>query len=295
MKLARYRREISRGFPVQRILLVSVLALACGAAGAAVVTTPAGVMNGPGSDPFAFDAWLRIDIRATASVGITGDYPRSGNGSVLMTSADSTGQTTWQYFPSNGLAPLGSFVSASYDWYRDASSTTGAGFHPVYRILVDNDGNSATLADQSWLTFEHPAIGPYTAPTNTWVTDTIDGTAFMWVWQAGAANSQIPFTTMAQFASGSYVPEAGGFSIPSTAVIMGVQIGTGSGWWGSFRGAVDSIGLTAAASLGTDNFELAPAPPVTVPATDPWALLGLTTLLSILAAWRQRERQEVPR
>lgn len=277
--------------PFRQKLIAAALALIGSSAGAAIVTTPAGVMNGPGNDPFAFDAWQRIDVRATASVGITGDYPRSGNGSVLMTSADGTGKTTWQYFPIGGIAPLSSFVSATYDWYRDGSSTTGAGYHPVYRIRVDNDGNPATVADQSWLIFEHPAMGPYTAPTNTWVTDTIDGSASMWVYQTGAANTQVPFTTMAQFAAGSYVPEAGGFAIPANAMILGVQIGTGSGWYDSFRGAVDNIGLTAAATLGTDNFELALAPPQSVPSTDLWALLGLSGLLAGMALLRQRREQ----
>ena len=34
----------------------------------------------------------------------------------------------------------------------------------MFRIRVDNDGNLATTNDQSWLVFEHGAVGPYTAP-----------------------------------------------------------------------------------------------------------------------------------
>lgn len=108
---------------IRRTLLASALAVAAGAASAAVVTTPAGVVNGPFSDAPAFGVWQRIDIRATASVGITGDYPRNGDGSVLMTSGDGTGKTTWQHFPAGGLGPLSSFISATYEWYRDAAST----------------------------------------------------------------------------------------------------------------------------------------------------------------------------
>ena len=276
----------------RQTLVASALALACSLAGAAIVTTPAGVVNGPYNDTPALDSWQRMDIRATASVGITGDYTRNGNGSVLMTSGDGTGKTTWQYFPTGGFGPLSSFVSATYDWYRDATSTTAPLFHPVFRIRVDNDGNLATTSDQSWLVFEHGAMGPYTAPTNTWVTDTIGGSTTMWVWQAGAANSQIPSTTMAQFAAGSFVPEAGGFAIPATATIVGIQVGTGSGWADTFRGAVDNMGLVAASSVGPDNFELPPPPPppAPVPATDLWALLGLSGLLAGLAAWRQRRK-----
>lgn len=274
-------------------MVAGALALTCSLVSAAIVTTPTGVMNGPGSDAPALDVWQRVDIRATASVGITGDYPRNGNGSVLMTSGDSSGKTTWQYFPTGGLGTLSSFASATYEWYRDAASTTAAHFHPVFRIRVDNDGNLATTNDQSWLVFEHGAIGPYTAPTNTWVTDTIGGSTKMWVWQAGAANSQVPSTTMSQFAAGSYVPEAGGFAIPATATIVGIQVGTGSGWSGTFRGAVDNIGVASGKPLGPDNFELPAPPPSTVapvPTSDLWALLGLSGLLAGLAAWRQRRR-----
>ncbi len=275
----------------RHVLVASALAAACSLAGAAVVTTPVGVMNGPGADTPAPNVWQRVDVRATAYVGITGDYPRNGDGSVLMTSGDIAGKTTWQYFPTGGLGPLSSFQSATYDWYRDAASTVAAHFHPIFRIRVDNDGNPATTNDQSWLVFEHGAMGPYTAPTNAWVTDTIDGSTKMWVWQSGAANSQLPTTTMAQFMTGSYVFESGGFAIPATATILGIQVGTGSGWDGIFRGAVDNISLKAASTLGPDKSE--PPPPATVapvPTTDLWALLGLSGLLAGLAAWRQRCR-----
>ena len=273
-------------------LAAGVLALASGLVAAATVTTPAGVLNGPGADALAPGVWNRVDIRATASVGITADYPRAGNGSVLMSSEDGTGKTTWQYFPAGGFGPLSSFTSATYEWLRAAGGTVAGHFHPVFRILVDNDGNPATTADQSWLVFERGAMGPYTAPTDTWVTETIDDSTVMWVWQSGAANSQVPFTTMAQFKAGSFVPEAGGFAIPASSTILGLQVGTGSGWSGTFRGAVDNIGLTAQSPLGPDNFELAAAPSTVaaVPATDLWALLGLSGLLTGLVAWRQRRK-----
>ena len=275
---------------IRRTLLASALVVATGAASAAVVTTPAGVVHGPFSDAPAFGVWQRIDIRATASVGITGDYPRNGDGSVLMTSSDGTGKTTWQHFPAGGLGPLSSFTSASYEWLRAATSTTAAHFHPVFRIRIDTDGNPATTTDQSWLVYERGAMGAYTAPTNTWVSETIGDSTPMWVWQSGATNSQLPTTTMAQFKAGSYVPEAGGFAIPGSSTILGIQVGTGSGWSGTYRGAVDNIGLAALRTLGPDNFELTAPAPAAVPALETWGLLGLASLLAGLGLWRQRRR-----
>ena len=273
-------------------MVAGALTLTCGLVSAAIVTTPVGVMNGPGADAPALDAWQRVDIRATASVGITGDYPRNGNGSVLMTSGDSSGKTTWQYFPAGGLGPLSSFTSATYDWYRAASSTTAAHFHPVFRIRVDTDGNPATTGDQSWLVYERGAMGPYTAPTGTWVTETINGATRMWVSQAGAANSQLPNTTMSQFMTGAYVPEAGGFAIPATSTILGIQVGTGSGWSDTYRGAVDNIGLAAQRTLGPDNFELTAPAPAVVPTLKTWGLLSLGSLMAGMGLWRQRRRHD---
>ena len=74
---------------IARAALAGALAATGGLAAAAIVTAPAGVVNGPHNDTPAYDVWQRMDVRATASVGITGDYPRSGDGSVLMTSAHS--------------------------------------------------------------------------------------------------------------------------------------------------------------------------------------------------------------
>ncbi len=275
---------------IARAALAGALAATGGLAAAAIVTAPAGVVNGPHNDTPAYDVWQRMDVRATASVGITGDYPRSGDGSVLMTSDDSTGKTTWQYFPAGGLGRLSSFTSASYEWLRAATSTTAAHFHPVFRIRIDTDGNPATTTDQSWLVYERGAMGAYTAPTNTWVSETIGDSTPMWVWQSGAANSQLPTTTMAQFKAGSYVPEAGGFAIPGSSTILGIQVGTGSGWSGTYRGAVDNIGLAAQRTLGPDNFELTAPAPAAVPALETWGLLGLASLLAGLGLWRQRRR-----
>ena len=275
---------------IARAALAGALAATGGLATAAIVTTPAGVVNGPHNDTPAYDVWQRMDVRATASVGITGDYPRSGDGSVLMTSGDGNGKTTWQYFPAGGLGRLSSFTSASYEWLRAATSTTAAHFHPVFRIRIDTDGNPATTTDQSWLVYERGAMGAYTAPTNTWVSETIGDSTPMWVWQSGAANSQLPTTTMAQFKAGSYVPEAGGFAIPADSTILGIQVGTGSGWSGTYRGAVDNIGLAALRTLGPDNFELTAPAPAAVPALETWGLLGLASLLAGLGLWRQRRR-----
>ena len=97
-------------------------------------------------------------------------------------------------------------------------------------------------------------------------------------------------TTMAQFKAGSYVPEAGGFAIPGSSTILGIQVGTGSGWSGTYRGAVENIGLAAQRTLGPDNFELTAPAPAAVPALETWGLLGLASLLAGLGLWRQRRR-----
>ncbi|ARU04086.1 hypothetical protein CCO03_04820 [Comamonas serinivorans] len=263
-----------------------------GSAAAAVVTTPAGVLVGPAGDAPVAEVWQRTNVRVGSSAGITADYPNASTASGLLTSDSVNGKADWQYLAATPLGPLSSFRSATYQWYRDGASTVAGHFSPLLRMLVDVDGNPATT-DLAWVIYERGAIDAVTpVPTDTWVTETIDGDTRVWVHQVGSTNNQVPYTRMADFAAGTHVPEAGGTQITGASLILGLQAGIGSGWDGVFRGAVDHIGLVAQRSLGPDNFELAPPPPSPAPAAVPaaswWSLLGLGSLLVCWGAWRRR-------
>lgn len=280
--------------------------MACSLASAAIVTTPAGTIvsttPSPGvSDPFATGVWQRTEVRTGSSIGITGDYPRSGDGSVLMTSNDQFGKAVWQYVAATPLGALSSFSSATYDWYRASTSTAPQHAMPAFRILVDIDGqNVGTSTDIASIIFERvyqPGEGTTVpAPTDAWTTEAIGPNSIVWVYYTGQG-SDYTYTPLSEYMDGSHGLPAGlpGVTTPITgnSQIIGINAGIGSGMSGTFRGAVDNMGLVAASTFGPDNFELTappPPPPAPVPTTDLWALLGLSGLLAGLAAWRQRRR-----
>lgn len=112
--------------------LLAVLSPMAARAGTITVTTPTGVLNNPAppgptvtlNDAFATDTWLRVNVRNGSSVGITGDYPRSGNGSAHFTGASGQSKADFELFFSDLTGKtLGNLTSLGYDYYRDAAST----------------------------------------------------------------------------------------------------------------------------------------------------------------------------
>ena len=223
--------------------------------------------------------WYYNNVRNNGVVGIDGTYPQSATGSVFFNSPSGSGKADIEYL-ANGTSvsgnyyangSLGSFSSlsgASYDWYRDSGSTTTGNFHPAFRILLDADGNLATLGDRGGLVFERSYNTPSTVPTDTWVTDLIGNSTNLWNFGLGISNaSNINGTayaydgTLAQWQT--YFPNA---------VILGFSSGVGSGWNGTFSGGVDNIGWTIGGQTTTNNFEVPAAQAIPEPAT--LALLG---------------------
>ena len=120
----------------------------------------------------------------------------------------------------------------------------------------------------------------------------------MWVSQPGVAPSSIEEVynrPLSAYMDGSYTPTGNFSQITGNSLVLGVQSGIGSGWNGTFSGAVDNIGVRVGeTALGPDNFELTvpqpPATPTAVPTLEIWGLLGLAGLMAGFGAWRQRRR-----
>ncbi|WP_028605474.1 hypothetical protein [Ottowia thiooxydans] len=261
---------------------------------AATVTTPSGMTS---SDDAAVDQqWYRA-ASSGASTGITADYARSGNGSILMTSPSISGSTEWRYDAASptsfgALGTLAQFSSAQYDWYRDASSTNPTAQAPAFTLWIDEDGNSATTADRSYLIFE-PYYQTNTDPAvNTWVTSTVNASSIMWT------PSLSGYCAFSVFATGG---TCNGTASPysSASVVISVIPFMGSGWAGVFRGAVDNVVFNTTQSGGSlsANFELAPPPqPVTavtaVPTLQAWGLMLTGLLLAGTVGLRAKNRRK---
>ncbi len=247
--------------------------LACPSqASTVIVTSPAGVFTNAGptnaGDPFAFDQWLRTNVRNSGSVGITGAYPRSGNGSMWMSGPANAKADAEYYFNLNASYLLSNVTAFSYDWYRSSSSTAAAHYHPSLRLFVDKDGDLSTSTDRGYLVFErayNPSVSP--VPTDQWVTDNALGA---YLWSTGGLPD--PFSvynrTLSDWAS-----------LMPNARVLGISSGIGSGWDGSFDGAVDNITIGFGSTVTTYNFELAAVTPIPEPVFfQMGALMGLSGL-----------------
>ena len=212
--------------------------------------------------PIQSTGWYYTEVRLGGTVGIQTTYPRSsGGGSIFMSTTSSAGKAEVRYgvFPTIIVGPFSGLTQMKYDWYRDATTTTGVHLHPAMKVHIDVDGNLATTADRGTLIFElayNPSVSP--VPTNTWVTQAITSTSNLWssgtfgidsnTGPRDINNSGYAYDdTLAQWQA--YFPNA---------AIVGFTVGIGSGFSGTFFGAADNIGWTIGGVTSSTAFEVSP-------------------------------------
>lgn len=242
--------------------------------------------------------WYYNNVRANGVVGIDGTYARSGNGSVHF-SGPANAKADIEFLPNaipiagnyNAAASLGSFsafTGMSYEWYRNSTSATDVRQMPALRVLIDRDGNLATTNDRGGLVFErvyNEGVDSSAAPTNAWTSETIGATTFVWNFGLNLGGTvsinQTPYPyddTLAQWQA--FMPNA---------VIIGFSSGIGSGWSGSFDGAVDNIAWTIGGVTTTNNFETR-ATAAAVPEPETLSLFAAALVGLGLTARRRRNR-----
>ena len=240
--------------------------------------------------------WVYNNTRGSGSVGIRTNYPRSGNGSVYFNSPGSSGKADIEYFadpvlvggnfvpnpfnPSSILGPLADLSHLSYEWYRDGSSTAPNHLHPVLRlgILRVNSDNTAAVG---YLTFErvyNGFSGP--APTNSWQSDDIIGSNYK-LWATASLGFGDPNVNINQVLK--TIPDwvSAANAVGATLFVISVNAGIGSGWDGTFEGAVDNITFGFGGTYTTYNFEVVP---------EPASMLALGSGLIGLLGLRRRKR-----
>ena len=241
--------------------LLLVLALPQLAAAANTIVTPA--------NP---DGWAPTDVRTNATVGITADNARSGLGSLKFTTntlvngqdkADFT--KTWAV-PGRTLAALS---DVSYEFYRDASSTTATHYAPVLRLLFSNDNNTpGNAADDhvGYLIWEPNYNGFGAIPTNAWQAENLFADNFWMRYVAGPnyvggceRTIQNYSVTLNQWLTANPQGQPGDCVAPDlgsgTTYIAGVNTGVGSGWGATFLGYVDNVVVAFGADVVSANFE----------------------------------------
>jgi len=235
--------------------------------------------NSPGGDAYTnasgfnqgqavgSSGWYYNNVRGSGAVGVSAQYPNDSTGSVKFSSPSNLGKADIEYL-ANGVNFLGNYVasgslgllsdlsSMSYEWYRDGSSTTITHYHPVLRVLVDADGDLSTVNDRGGLVFEGIYNGSTVAATNTWVSNSIAASTFLWNFGLGVGfafdldgSGYAYDDTLADWQA--YFPNA---------AIIGFNSGIGSGWSDTFTGAVDKISWTIGDVTTSTNFELQAVP-----------------------------------
>lgn len=229
-------------------------------------------------------------IYGGAISAITTTYPRSGSGSIEITLPSGTAGADW-WVELATPAPLSTFSGGTYEWWRDSASTNDPIQAPAYALWIDNDCNTATTGDQTYLVYEPYYQTNANAPVNQWVGETVTPASV--VWQAGGG---VPWSAqpISAYMNGT---ATGGTAINGASCIVGVLPFAGSGWTGSFHGAMDNVTLTLAGAgqVVNANFEpdgaIAPgAGTVAVPTVGAWAL-GLMTLALGLLGGRRKAAQ----
>lgn len=235
-------------------------------------STNAGSIN-TGAVP-VYDTWEQENVRADGVVGITTDYPRSGNGSIFFSTDNYNSKADMEYYLSTPIA-LSSLEGASYDIYRDSSSTANANIAPSLRLIV---GAGA------YLIFEPVYNGLNTIPTDTWTTEAIGGSSYFWANNASNPTQPTDHTCTPQ---GQCATLSEWQASNPNAMIYGFSTGVGSGWGGTFSGGVDNISYTAGNQTTAFNFEVAGSQPGAVPEPATWALM----LLGVGAAGAMMRRR----
>ena len=219
--------------------------------------------------------WVYNNTRGGGSVGIRNNYPRSGNGSVYFNSTSNTGKADIEYFaspvnsggnfapnpydPSSILGPLAALSHLSYEWYRDGSSTALNHLHPVLRlgILRVNQDNTFALG---YLIFERVYNGfSGAAPVNSWQSDDIVSNNYK-LWATASLGFGNPNDNINQVLK--TIPDwvSAANAVGATLFVISVNAGIGSGWDGTFTGAVDNITFGFNGAYTTYNFEVVPEP-----------------------------------
>jgi hypothetical protein len=218
--------------------------------------------------------WVYNNTRGGGSVGIRTNYPRSGNGSVYFNSTSNTGKADIEYFaspvnaggnfapnpfdPSSILGSLAALSHLSYEWYRDGSSTAPAWLHPVLRlgILRVNQDNTFALG---YLIFERVYNGFGAAPINSWQSDDIVSNNYK-LWATASLGFGDPNVNINDVLK--TIPEwvSAADDADATLYVISVNAGIGSGWNGTFTGAVDNITFGFNGAYTTYNFEVVPEP-----------------------------------
>jgi hypothetical protein len=246
------------------------------------VTGPGGGGNRYSNVLAPKDVWQQQNVGGNASVGITGGYARSGNGSAFFSGMDGNSKSDLEIYFSQPVA-LSSVTSLSYDAYRLGTSSAPAQLVNSLRMLI---GDANGVYTNTYLIFEpvynsNPVSNPIAA--DIWNTFTINADTILF---ANNGNLNEPAGTGA--CAGCYASFGAWKEANAGFTVLGLSTGLGSGWNGTYGGAVDNINFNTTSGNRSWNFEVAGAAGA-VPEPATWAMM-LVGFGMVAGASRYRRR-----
>lgn len=223
------------------------------------------------------------NIRTNSIAGINGTHPRSGDGSVQLSLADSSGKADIEYYSATPMGLLSDLTTFDYDFFKDVSSPDSE-FGVSARLFIDLDGNLSTTNDRGIAIYEPVYNNSGNTPEGVWMTENVTATSGdFWIRFAGQNQFQGENGPIADGVTLDYLtdPSTTGLIAPTnngTAVVYGFNMGIGSGFSQAFSGAADNLTIGFNGDAGTRyNFEV--EQPVPEPATMAALGLGAAALL----------------
>lgn len=215
------------------------LALLAGIAPAAAIDITSLANNG--SAGVWQDGTFDNSTRNGGSAALSGLTSDDGDGSLQLSTPDGNGKATAYYTDAGGGIGLLRYLNGvSYQYYRDSSSTNSPSQAPSLRLHVsDGQGRTGTLI------YEPVYNGVANVPVDTWTdVDALSGN--WWLFEGGVFEN---FTlTLADWFSGDVFENstqtASTTGFGAMAVILGIDVGIGSGWAGQSLAYVDNVLLS---------------------------------------------------
>ena len=268
----------------------------------------------PGDPNWAADLNIYPDAVNAGTVMIDGANPRSGLGSLSLTTSGSL--FDWAFFQrTSGAESAWGLLSAvnclTFDWFRQAyalppdagealTAETWQEQTPVLRLMVrDFVGGQEVNSQLVWERWYNTKDVLDPTENGIWHFEDLTGQQFWRHFDGGLTYTNLgcangSFTTSSQLQTydiGGWVSSC----YSGAAQIYGIMVGVGSWWPGAYGGNVDNVQLAFEGQEGfavEDNFELGGTTTVPEPATMALVAGGLAAMTGMSLAQRRRRKRE---